>query len=140
MSEQQPSVEQIEADLRLMVSGKFAPDHIGPDAVREITARARANAAGYLDVFERMFLEPDFDAFAQSDLRIPAVLTFFADVESERVRSLAEKLLKRYNAVLVVFDSVTDKEVLQNILPLETLNLSIRLDRQRAALRNLAAG
>jgi hypothetical protein len=135
-----PTVEHIEEYLRLMVSGRFVADHLGADVVKEVGDRARANATAYLDVFERLFLEPDFDAFAHSDLRIPAFLTFMVDVEPARVRSLAEKLVSRYNAVLVIYDSVADKEALRGVLPMDTLNLSIRLDRQRAALRNLASG
>lgn len=139
MPEQPVSPDQIDQDVRLMVSGKFVVDHIGPDAVNEVSTHARANADTYLDVFESLFLGPNFDALTHSNLRLPAFLTFMAEVKPERVRALAEKLLRQYTALLVVFDSVTDKEALRDLLPTEMFNLSVRIDRQRAALQRLAA-
>lgn len=137
MPEQPIESHQIEQDIRLMVSGKFAPDHIGPDEYKAVSKRALSNAAIYLDLCETLYFGPNFDAISHSNLRLPALLNFFADVEPVRVRELANQLLRQYNAVLVVYDSATDKNTLSQILPMEMMNLSIRLDRQREGLRRL---
>jgi hypothetical protein len=131
------NLEDMKKDILLVVGGDFSPDSVGPDKYAAIVSRVRARASGYLDVLESLFLGTNFDAAAQSELYIPAFLKMVADVEPERVRSLAKQLVKQYDSVLVLHDAIKDKETLFHALPPETANMARRLEQRRIQLKNL---
>jgi hypothetical protein len=128
--------ETIDSDLMVMVGGGFTPASLGPDAYNEILERARANANAYLDAFEERFLGPRFDAKEQSNLQLPHVLELLSDAAPERARDLAERLLRQYDAVLVVHDSA-DQQALSTVLPDHAMSLLYRLDDRRRELQRL---
>ncbi len=132
------NLSQVDSDLNTIVSGFFAVDHLGPDAYEAVRQRVRNNPDAYLDAFEAKFLGSKFDAMAHSDLQLAAFLRLLVDERPERVRLLAGQLTRQYDAVLVVYDSVTDKKALGKLLPEDRMRLSNRLNRQRAKMRELA--
>lgn len=129
-----PSVQE---DVLLIVGGHFTPASLGPQAYEEIRNRARSRSGEYLDAFESLFLGSKFDALLQSRLLLPTLLELLADIEPVRVRTIAEQLLKQYDAVLVLYDEVKNKKALFDLLPEETVRQSQRLDERRIELRAL---
>jgi hypothetical protein len=136
MSDQPLTPESIDDDLMTMVGGGFTPASLGPEVYDEMLARARANVDAYLDRFEALFLGPAFDAKQQSSWQLPHVLGLLADAAPERVRSIAERLLRQYEAVLVVHDEA-DQQALAGVLPDEAMSLLYRLDDRRRELQRL---
>ena len=133
MSAQDP----IKEDILKIVEGVFSPAAVGPDRYNETIARIRSRAGAYLDVFEGMFLGTQFHPEAQSNLYLAAFLNLLKDVETERVRTMTEALLTQYDAVLVVFDQVTDRSMLDQLLPSTSADFLLRLNDKRDALRRL---
>jgi hypothetical protein len=140
MNDQQhtPSRDVIDADLMVMTGGGFTPASLGPEEYDKMLARARANADAYLDEFEQRFLGPRFDARQQSNLQLPHVLELLSDAAPERTRELAERLLRQYDAVLVVHDEA-DQQALATVLPDHAMSLLYRLDDRRRELQRLLA-
>jgi hypothetical protein len=130
--------EEMKSDILKIVGGDFSPDSLGPDKYAAIVSRVRLHAADYLNVLETLFLGRNFDAVAHSELYIPAFLQMVADVEPERVKSLARQLVKQFDSVLVIHDAIRDKEMLFQALPTETVNMARRMEQRRIQLRNLA--
>jgi hypothetical protein len=137
-SDPQPSRETIEQDMHVMVGGGFTPASLGPEQYDEILARARAHADAYLDVFEERFLGPGFDAKQQSELQLPHVLGLLADAAPDRVRDYADRLVRQYEAVLVVYDDA-DQQALPGVLSDAGMSLLYRLDDRRRELQRLLA-
>lgn len=131
------NVQQIQ-DVKLIVGGSFTPDSLGPDYFNNVIARVQADPGGYLDQFETLFLGDNFNALVQSRLHLPAFLRLLADLEPERVKTLINRLLQQYNAVLVIYDTAADKQALAALIPEETWHMSQRLHRRRLELQNLA--
>jgi hypothetical protein len=129
--------DEIRDELWRIVGGDFTPDSVGPERYDELLAKIRARAAEYLDAFESMFLGTNFDPDAQSELHLATLLKIVSDVEPDRVRSLAEQLLKQLDSTLVITDRVSDQEALTSLLPEETANLMQRLAQRRAQLQDL---
>ncbi len=129
--------EEMQKDIMTVVGGDFTPDSIGPDRYNATVARIRADAGSYLGVLESLFLGANFDAAAQSELYIPAFLKMVADLQPARVRSIAQQLVKQFDAVLILHDAVKDKEALFQAVPPETANLARRLEQRRLQLKNL---
>jgi hypothetical protein len=136
-SNPQNTTSGIRDDILTIVGGHFTPASLGPEAYQEILTRARAHAKEYIEEFESLFLGPNFDAINQSGLLLPLFLQLLADVEPERVKAVAERLLKQYNAVLAFHDAVTDRKALFQLLPDETVRLSQRLEDRRRELQEL---
>lgn len=121
-----------------IVGGDFSPASVGPATYDEMLSRARANADAYLDAFEELFLGAGFDARQQSSLQLPRLLALLQDEAPQRVRELAERLLRQYEAVLVVHDEA-DQQALADVLPDHAMTLLYRLDDRRNALQRLLA-
>ena len=130
-------VKQIEQDVQLIVGGDFSPDSIGPEKYNATVARVRSRPGDYLDALESLYMGPNFDAEIQSHLYLPAFLALIADLEPERVRKTAEKLLKQFNDVMVIYDQAKDKETLHAILPDHVIDLMQRLEQRRMQLKAL---
>lgn len=47
---------QDESDVRLIIGGTFAVDHIGPKAFNDVKQRALAQPIGYLSIIEKLAL------------------------------------------------------------------------------------
>lgn len=131
------SEQQIEQDIQLMIGGGFTPDSLGPSDYAATIARAQAQASAYLETFESLYMGVHFDALRQSNLHADVLLRIVRDVEPELTRAVINRLLNQYNAVLVLFDSLENKEALLAQVPEDMQRLSVRLDRRRANLRDL---
>jgi hypothetical protein len=136
-SEDTLKMSQIESDIRTIVQGNFTPDALGPEKYDQVIKRARAQPGEYVDVFERLYLGANFDALAQSRLYLPAFLKIIADRDPERAQAAARRLLKQYDAVLLVYDEVKYKPALFDLLPEETVRMLQSLEARRAELRSL---
>lgn len=136
-NEQMNDLEDMKKDIWAIVGGHFSPDSLGPEKYEAMVARVRSRAEDYLTLLESLFLGPNFDAAMQSRLYLSSFLQLVADIEPERVHTIVAQLLKQINAVLVVYDDVTDKEALFKLLPEETVNLSQRLNQRRIILQEL---
>lgn len=132
MSQTDPTT--IRNDVLIMVGGHFTPQALGRDVYDQIIARARASAGAYLDVFTVLFMGPNFDPVSQSDLSIPTFLQSLADVEPARTKTVAEQLVKQYDAVLTLHDAATDRSALSQLLPEETVRLMQRFVSRRREL------
>ena len=131
------NVSKAEEDITLIVGGHFTPDALGPDVYDAVVARAKGHADAYLDVFESMYLGPKFDAELQSRLYLPSFLQLVYTSSPDRTRQAASRLLKQYDAILVVYDNASDKQALFKLLPDETVRLLQRLDIRRKELQEL---
>jgi hypothetical protein len=129
--------DPISQDILTIVGGDFNPAAVGQESYEVTLARIRSQPAIYLDAFESMFLGTQFDPQAQSSLYLAAFLKYFQDVEPERVRTLTENLLKQYDAILVVFDQVANKSMLDQLLPSGSADFLLRLNDRRDALQRL---
>lgn len=130
----------IQDDIMTIVGGNFTPVSLGVEGYEAVLRRARARAKDYLVVFETLFLGTNFDAMLQSRLHLPTFLELLADTEPEAVRMTAERLLKQYDAVLILYDQATDKPALFHLLPEDSMRLFQRLDSRRKSLQLLAEG
>lgn len=131
------NVAQIDDDIHKIVGGHFTPDAFGPDVYDAVLSRVKADPRAYLDTFETLFLSTNFDAQAQSSLYLPSFLKIIYPLAPERARASATRLLKQYNAVLVVYDDARDKDALFRLLPEETVRMIQRLDIRRKELHAL---
>ena len=68
-------MDEIEADVMLMVGGDFSPMALSPEGYNAVLLRARARVNDYLDAFERLFLGIKFDAPVHSRLHHPTFLS-----------------------------------------------------------------
>lgn len=129
---------QTERDLAVIVGGNFTPDSLGPEHDR-ILERLRAAPAAYLDAFERLFLARGANAQVLSDLRPEAFLAELQSVAPERVRTIAERLVRRYDSALSVADhaAATEGDLTEALPPGETTRFVSRLNRRRQTLRTL---
>jgi hypothetical protein len=130
-------VNQIEDDIRKIVGGHFTPDAYGPEIYNAVVSRAKGGAPAYLDAFESLYLSANFDAQAQSRLFLPSFLQLVLPSAPDRTRATAARLLKQYDAVLVVYDQTRDKDALFRLLPEETVRMIQRLDLRRKELQEL---
>lgn len=136
---QKERMSDIQDDIRKIVGGHFTPDAFSPEIYNAVTARAKAQANQYLEVFESMYLSDDFDAIAQSRLYLPSFLELVRSSAPERTRKDAGRLLKLYDAVLLVFDGASSKDALFAVLPEETVRTIQRLDIRRKELRQVTS-
>jgi hypothetical protein len=129
--------ETVKKDIQMIVGGHFTPAAIGPQDYEAVLSRMKSQPDAYLDAFEDAFVGAHFDPQAQSDLYVAGFLKYLREVAPERVRALAEHLLKQYNAVLVIFDQVADKSLLDKMLPGVSADFLLRLNDRREALQRL---
>lgn len=127
----------IENDLLLVIGGNFTPDHLGPEAYAEVVARVRKQPEVFLSAFESLALGANFDALTLSRLHPVVLFKLLVSVAPGRVRQTVERLQKQLDAVLVVYDSASDKQALAQLLPESTMRLSQRLEQCRRELQEL---
>jgi hypothetical protein len=130
-------LKTVQTDIQMIVGGHFSPAAVGPQAYEAVLTRVRSQAAAYLDAFEQMFVGANFDPQAQSNLYMAGFLKHLRDLAPDRVRALTQHLLKQYDAVLVIFDQVADKSLLDKVLPSGSADFLLRLNDRRDALRRL---
>lgn len=128
---------QIADDVRMIVSGNFTKDALGP-LYDQVRLRARAKPADYLRVFESLFLARPLNARAQSSLHLPFLLEMLGDLDPAKVRQIASSLLAQYDNAMSVADSLAEEDGTLEALPKRTGSLAKRLSRRRDALRRLA--
>jgi hypothetical protein len=87
-----------EADVRVLISGHFAVDHIGPTEHAAILKRMAARPRGYLAALERIALAATIDGL--SSLHIPAAIGRLAPHARPEATALAKKLLPVYKRAL----------------------------------------
>ena len=132
-----PRMNEIEQDLMAMVQGNFTPDALGPDHYRAVLGRVRARPKPYLDVLEARFVTVPIDPVAHSNLHLGVALRVTAEGERARSQAIARRLLRQYDAVLIVYDEAKDKAALLELLPEETGRMLQRLHARRAELREI---
>jgi hypothetical protein len=87
-----------EADVRVIIGGHFAADHIGPTEHAAITARAKARPNVYLTVIDRLAVASSQDSL--SSLHIPFAIEILKPVAPVEASSLVKKLLPIYERAL----------------------------------------
>ena len=129
---------QTERDVTMIVSGNFNPDALGPNYDR-ILQRLRAQPAAYLDAFERQYLARGANAQLLAQLRPAALLEELQTIAPDRVRTIAQRLVRHYDSALAVADHAAASETdLTEALPAgETTRFISRLNRRRHTLRTL---
>lgn len=132
-----PDAAAMTSDIELVVGGNFTPAALGLEAYEAVLARLRSRPRDCLRVFESLYLGLRFDALFQSRLHLPALLEHLKDLEPKGVRSVAQNLLRQYDAVLLLYDHSKDKEALLRLVPEETARMVKRLESRRADLRLL---
>ena len=85
---------QPESDVRTIIGGYFAVDHIGPKAFADVEQRALASPILYLGIIERLAVAgtPDF----LSATFIPHAIAWIGVKHPAEVKSLAARLLPVY--------------------------------------------
>jgi hypothetical protein len=117
-----PDDAQLEADLRLVVGGMFAPDHLGPEAYATIEARLAAHPAAYAEkageLFGRSPPPPELPL-----LHTPALLARLHAGAPEETGVTAHAILLSLGALLPVLDRSSDarKQALAQMPMLEAL-------------------
>lgn len=91
-----PGEPTVEDELRTIVGGLYAPDHIGPAAFEAIEEHVRREPDAFLDAWARDALDPE----TSLDRYWPNVLERTAAARPERTRELAACLLARFDAAL----------------------------------------
>lgn len=132
-----PSPALVESDIRMIAGGNFTPDSVGPGPYNETLRRAHAHPAEYLAAFEALYLKPEIDLRVLSDLYLPSFLEEMSKVDAPRARTLARRLLDRYDAVLFLADAVRNRSALVALLPPKAARVLDRLTSRRAQLRAL---
>lgn len=130
-------IAKIREDLALMVGGGFTPDAIGPTAYEAVADRAKEEPKRYLKTLVQTYLGGDFDAIMLSHLRLGVPLELLHETDPEAVASTAMQLLHHLDGLLVIYDSATDREQLESLLPDDVLSMHQRFDRVRKRLRPL---
>jgi hypothetical protein len=93
----------VQDDVRLIVSGNFSQDALGPDRYREILARLAAAPLEYLAAFRA--LVQGMDAGRLSSLHLPWFLTVLARTEPVAARGAATELLRAYEKAVQEVDT-----------------------------------
>jgi len=75
-----------------IVGGRFVPDSVGPDEYDRIVATVRADPAGHISAFERLFLTGRPNARNIVQLNLPNFLALMAPVAPREVTRLAKRL------------------------------------------------
>lgn len=129
---------QTERDLAVIVGGNFTPDALGPEHGR-IVQRLRAAPAAYIDAFERLYLARGANAQVLARLRPEAFLAQVQSVAPDRVRTIAERLVRHYDSALAVADhaAASETDLLEALPPGETTRFVSRLNRRRQTLRTM---
>lgn len=132
--------DQVERDLRIIVGGNFTP-HALLGEFRAILERLHAAPGAYLDAFERDYIARGLDARILSRLHVDAFLDRMRPFAPERVRTLAQQLLRQYDGALAVADHAREQDfALTEALPGQLSRFVQRLEEQRQTLRALVGG
>lgn len=111
---------QVESDLRLIIGGNFAADHLGPARYEEVTKRARARPAVYLGVLADRIVGAKPDQEWLSSTYVPAALALVAAPDA--ARPVAGRLLVVFRSALAVARDASRAERLrQRVRELEQL-------------------
>jgi hypothetical protein len=131
------SSTQIRDDILLIVGGNFTPAAISPPAYETIVTRVREHANEYINEFESLFLDNNLDTSIQSRLLLPVFLKIVADLFPERVRTIADQLLRHYDTFLIEPEQSTERRSVSEASEVseETMRLSQRLEGRRAELQ-----
>lgn len=131
------NTNRIREDILTIVGGHFTPKALGRELYEEIVGRTRADSKKYLDEFAAMFVGTKFDAVSQVDLLLATFLQLLQGIDPEGVKTISERLLRQYDAVLTVYDATTDRAALHQLLPEDTVRLMQRFASRRAELQEL---
>lgn len=93
------AASRVNADVRLVIEGLFAPDHLGPGAHAEVVARVRADPRAHLAALERIVHETHGSG-ALSALHPPALLELVVNVAPDEARAVAGALAAVYRRAL----------------------------------------
>jgi hypothetical protein len=101
-TEPRPSLpaEIVLMDLRSMIGGSFAEDHLGPEEYRVILARARAQPAVYLTTLVDDVVGSGPDAKFLASAHIPQAVQLLAEAAPEEAASTAKRLLVIHESAL----------------------------------------
>jgi len=90
--------DQVEADVRLMVGGMFAVDHIGPEKYEQVNRRFEARPRAY--VSEAVRLARTLEHRRLASVFIPSLLERAARHEPEATRAAAQAMLPLYRRAI----------------------------------------
>jgi hypothetical protein len=85
---------QDETDVRTIIGGHFAVDHIGPKAYGDIKQRALASPTVYLAIIERLALAGNPDWLSATS--VPYAIEWIGVKQPAEVKALAARLLPVY--------------------------------------------
>jgi hypothetical protein len=92
-----------EADVRLIIGGNFAVDHIGPTAHAAVLARAKARPREFLRAVERLALASSIEWLSSS--HIPYAIELLKPGAKSDATALAKKLLPIYQRAVAASPS-----------------------------------
>jgi hypothetical protein len=130
----------IQEDIWTIVGGHFSPDSLSPEVYDAVLGRLEERPGEYISVFEEMFLGLPFDAERWSRFYLASFLELAAQREPRRAGLAASRLLKQYDAVMIVPDELGGPNKVSDLVSEETMRTLQRIQVQRAELKALAAG
>ena len=90
-----PRSTVVQNEVRLIVSGNFTPDALGPDRYRAILAKVAAAPQEYLQAFRAQMREVAAGG-RLSTSHLPSFLTILATIEPDAAKAAARELLDEY--------------------------------------------
>jgi hypothetical protein len=93
------AASRVNADVKMVIGGLFAPDHLGPGAHAEVVARVRADPRAHLAALEGIVRETHGSS-ALSALHPAALLELVVNVAPDEARAVAGALSAVYRRAL----------------------------------------
>lgn len=121
--------------IELLTDGHFSAKSAGPDAYQAVVETVRSHPDEALAEFTATFLGAAFDPQRHARVFPETLLKVLREVAPDRVRQVAESLLRHYDGVLLIYDRSADKEAVLANLPDDAKFAAVRLLQRRAQLR-----
>lgn len=128
------ATNQVDRDLATIVGGHFSPDHLGPDAYRQILDRVRANASGYAQAFTRRYITR-LDPMRVADLYLPEFIRILAQHAPDTAAQLRTQLTTALAAAVPSESNDQWEQLDEEGEPDEPTRKRRRLQAQLATLR-----
>lgn len=130
-----PTQDQVDDDVRLILSGGLLVDHVGPQAVEAVRARVQASPADYLRRAEELLLGAGAPMRLDSDTLLGPLLALTREVAPDATRALAARLAERVDQLGSGREEISyDSDALEP--PTGEQLSALQLRRQRETLRH----